>query len=251
MKSKKFKFLIIIAVIITVLWLVYTAFVKAMPNLIPVLEEGNEVEIEDYLRSTNSFGGMMALALLQFIQVISILIPGAPIQIAAGIVYGVLKGFFICHISYTLSNLAVFLFARKFGSSLAGQGPLDVNKKIAKFNLFINGRSPAYITMLACLIPLMPNGIVPYAAARTRIRTRNFVLAVYVGSFIPIFVMCSIGSRVLQGDFLFAALIFAAFIALVVILYRLRDAVLDILMNIISKHHQKRTEQKDEVKTRQ
>jgi uncharacterized membrane protein YdjX (TVP38/TMEM64 family) len=250
LKNKKLKLLIVIAIIIAVLGLVYLAFVKMMPDLIPVLEKGNEVEIEDYLRSSNSFIGLIALALLQFLQVISILIPGAPIQIAAGIVYGVVKGFFICHISYTLSNLTVFLFARKFGSSMSEKGPVDVSKKLAKFNLFINGRSPAYITMLACLIPLMPNGIIPYAAARTRICTKNFTLAVYVGSFIPIFVMCSIGSRILQGDFLFATLIFAAFITLVVILYRLRDTILDIMLEILNRHNQKKDKNNDQLKTR-
>lgn len=247
MKKRMIHIIALTAVFIAVIGLIYMAFVKIMPGLIPALERGNAEEIESYLRSSNSFGGFVALALLQFLQVISIVIPGAPIQIAAGIVYGALKGFFLCHISYVISNLCVFLFARKFGFDIIGKE----NKKLAKVNAFINGRSPAYMTMLACLVPLMPNGVVPYAAANTRIRTRNFILAVYVGSFIPILVMCSIGGRILEGDFLFAVLIFAAFIILVVVLYRMRNTVLEILLKMIKKHNEKKLEKNRMLKNKE
>lgn len=56
--------------------------------------------------------GLICTALLQFLQVVSIVLPGAPIQVAAGIVYGVWKGSAICYVSHVSANLAVFAASR-------------------------------------------------------------------------------------------------------------------------------------------
>ncbi len=66
-----------------VLGLFYAAFVKAMPDLWPVLKSGSEPEMEAYLASADNAAGLICTALLQFLQVVSIVLPGAPIQVAA------------------------------------------------------------------------------------------------------------------------------------------------------------------------
>ena len=50
-----------------------------------------------------------------------------------------------------------------------------------KIDFLKKERHPAYMTAMACLIPVLPNGIIPYAAARTKIRLYEFALAMVLG----------------------------------------------------------------------
>ena len=205
--------------------LVYLAFGQAVPELIPLLRSGDEEQIAAYIGSQNRVLGILSTALLAFLQPVSIILPGAPIQIAAGIVYGTLKGFLICHISYVLSNLVVFYLARVLGRKM--------DKYIFKFsdkvNFLQDAQYPAYMTAMACLIPVVPNGIIPYAAARTRMRFHEFLIAVVLGSFFPILVMCAIGKRILHGEYFYAAALLLFCLVVVIILTLLRHKIVPLM----------------------
>ncbi len=201
--------------------LVYLAFLRFAPDLLPLLESGNEDAIAAYLGAQNEFTGILSTALLAFIQPVSIVLPGAPIQIAAGIVYGTLKGFLICHSAYVFANVVIFYLARV----LRGQIEAYVSRFSSKINFLQNAQYPVYMTAMACLVPLVPNGIVPYAAARTRMKLYEFLLAVILGSFFPILIMCAIGKQILHGDYLYAAALFGFDLAVVIVLTRLRAQV--------------------------
>ena len=79
--------------------LVYLIFRSSAPGLMPAIKDGDTEAIEKYLESNANVKGMILTAVLQIVQVISIVIPSLPIQVAAGVVFGVLKGFIICHIA--------------------------------------------------------------------------------------------------------------------------------------------------------
>ena len=205
-----------------VLGLVYLAFVKAMPDLWPVLKSGKEAEIEAYLASADHTVGMICTALLQFLQVVSIILPGAPIQIAAGIVYGVWKGGALCYLSYVAANLTVFAAARRLGGLLDRWLPARDAGLLQKIKFLSDAEMPVYMTAMACIIPVVPNGIIPYAAARSPMKFWQFAAAVCGGSVIPIFVMCLIGGRILAGEYLLAVLVFAVSLAVVLLLTHFR-----------------------------
>ena len=226
LKSNSFRALLkrlaIIVVCVGVLCgLVYLAFLRFAPELLPLLKSGNEDAIAAYLGSQNTFTGILSTAILAFIQPVSIVLPGAPIQIAAGIVYGTLKGFLLCHCAYVLANVAVFYLARVLRERLEQY----VRPFSSKLNFLQNAQYPVYMTAMACLIPLVPNGIVPYAAARTHMKLHEFLLAVVLGSFFPVLIMCAIGKQILHGEYLYAAVLFGFDLAVVVVLTRFRAQV--------------------------
>ena len=211
--------------------LVYLAFGQAAPELLPLLRSGDEEKIAAYLGSQNSITGILSTALLAFLQPVSIILPGAPIQIAAGVVYGTLKGFLICHISYVLSNLVVFYLARVLGQKMDRY----VSRFSEKVNFLQDTQYPAYMTAMACLIPVVPNGIIPYAAARTRMRFHEFLIAVVLGSFFPILVMCAIGKRILQGEYFYAAALLGFCLVVVIILTLLRKPIVKLMHKVGQK----------------
>ena len=225
-KTTLLRIALVLGVAALVLGLFYLAFVKAMPDLWPVLKSGSEPEIEAYLASADSAVGLICTAMLQFLQVVSIILPGAPIQIAAGIVYGVWKGAAICYMAYVSANLAVFTAARHLGNLLDRFAPSGGGGIFQKVKFLSDAEMPVYMTAMACIIPVVPNGIIPYAAARTPMNFWQFAAAACGGSAVPIFVMCLIGGRILAGEYLLAVLVFGVSLGLVVVLTRFRGPLM-------------------------
>lgn len=238
MSRRTARFLLILGLVLVVSLLLYFAFATLMPGLWPLLEKGDSDAIENYLLSESTFTGMLCMALLQFVQVVSIVIPGAPIQIAGGIVYGIWRGFIICHLSFVSANAVVFRVARRFGNRMEELFPSQ-NKKGAKLLALLNSSDPAYMTALASLMPGIPNGIIPYAAAHTNLTFPQFITAVYLGSAVPILIMCAIGKHILNGDFVTAILSYAIMVACILLLFFNRVKILNLARSIRDKHRQK------------
>jgi uncharacterized membrane protein YdjX (TVP38/TMEM64 family) len=227
--KKNYLVRILAAIIILILaaGLIYFAFLTAMPELIPLLQNGSVTEIENYLRSSDKLTGLIFTALLQAVQVFSVVLPGMPIQIAAGIVYGIWRSFFVCHLSSVLANVLVFIAVRRFGAKMDKISPIE--RKDSKLDFLLKSDTPAYMTVVACLIPILPNGFIPYVAAKTKIKTLKFALAVYFGSLFPVLVLCAVGSKILQGGYIMSAVLFISLCVVVLLLAIFRGRVLKII----------------------
>lgn len=201
--------------------IVFVSLNAILPGFFDILEHGNQTEIEQYIRGFGSIRGMLLAFLLQFIQILSIFFPGGPIQIAIGIVFGTLIGFIICHVGYVLANLLVFFSARKLGNRL---DQLFAGSSRTKRLRFISeAKHPGYVVALSCLMPFLPNGLVPYIAARTKITTLQFLISVYLGSIPTLLLLCAIGNKLLLGDYLKVAILCALLVAGVLLLYFFRN----------------------------
>ena len=63
------------------------------------------------------FWGGAFFILVTAVQVVAAVVPGGPIEIAAGYCFGVLPGALICDIGMTIGSMLVFLLVRRFGMS--------------------------------------------------------------------------------------------------------------------------------------
>ncbi len=198
-----------------------------MPDLIPLLRQDNEKDIEEYLRSQSTFVGGLCVVLLQAVQIISIILPGAPIQIAAGVIYGTLKAFILCHTASVATHVTVFYCARNLGDKLNKIAPTE--HKISKLDFLLKSDLPWYMTTVAYLMPLLPNGIIAYVAAKTDITLGRFAVAAYVGNIFSILILCAIGSSILAGDYTISVVLLAVLFAVVILLWKYKDEVLGFL----------------------
>ncbi|MDD2355998.1 MAG: VTT domain-containing protein [Lachnospiraceae bacterium] len=210
-----------IAVVAAVVYLVWQAFGQMLPDLIPLLKEGNSEKIAAYLEEEGAWTGMLCVFVLAFLQVVSIIMPGMPIQVAAGAIYGWWKGFIICFLGYWMANLAVFMFARKVNNRMLEK--VSSGKKTAWLMEKLNSTQPGFVIGIACLLPGIPNGIVPYIAARSRIRFWEFAEAVAVGCWIPIFCFCLTGRFLLQGKYVYGVVVIIIQIVIIVVVILKRD----------------------------
>ena len=232
----------LIGAFLAVLAMILFSLEAILPGFIEVLELGDQQAIVSYIRDFGSVGGVALAFLLQFVQIISVFFPGGPIQIAIGIVFGTYAGFFICYSGYVLANIAVFFSARKLGNRL-DRLFTDGESSPPRFRFLTEARHPGYVVALSCLIPLLPNGLVPYIAARTKITFWHFLLSVGLGCIPTLLLLNAIGNNLLQGDYLTMALLGGLLIVGVVLLYLLRNRI----FAFFERQHAERDERREKI----
>ncbi len=229
--------LVLIAAFAVVLSIILLSFNAILPGFADELQHGDQQELVRYIRGFGSVGGVLLAMLLQIVQIISIFFPGGPIQVAIGVVFGTLWGFVICHVGYVLANIAVFFSARRLGNRL-DQLFSASNASESRFRFLTESQHPGFVVALACLIPMLPNGLVPYIAARTKITFWQFFFSVYLGSIPTLLMLNAIGNKLLHGDYLSVALLGAVLVIGVALLYLFRKRIFALVDHL----HDKRDE---------
>ncbi|MGN0361327.1 MAG: TVP38/TMEM64 family protein [Bilifractor sp.] len=199
---KLFAYIAILAIAIFVIWF---AFGDMIPQYLKLLHSGDEKEIERFISKEASWKGPISIILLAALQVVSIVFPGFAIQIASGVIYGWFRSFLMCYFGFLLGNLLVFFFARKMGNQIAGFAPVKKNKN-SWIREKLKTTKPEFVVAFVNLLPILPNGIIPYIAAGSSISTLNYFLAIALTSWIQIFFNCLAGGFIKHGQYLFMVL---------------------------------------------
>jgi uncharacterized membrane protein YdjX (TVP38/TMEM64 family) len=210
-----------LVLLILMTWLAFGNAVKTFPPLFRLLQKGDEHQIAAYLERQGQWRGILVIVLFSIIQVISIVIPGMAIQVAAGLIYGWWKAFFMCYFGFVAGNCLVFIFARQVGDRLTRH--FTSRNKDSWIMGKINSGRPEFVFGMACLIPGIPNGIIPYIAASSKVRSVGFGVAVAASSWLQILLNCLAGAFLMRGQYLFVVLSFAAQILLIVVMFLKRD----------------------------
>ena len=223
-KNTIYRVLFFTVIVLLAALLVYFALREALPELLALLRHGSPDDIVAYLEENSTFRGVLCTALLQMVQVWSVVISGTPIQIAAGMAYGILGGFAICHLASAVAHLLAMLAYRRMGKRLEKWLPVEGKK--TKLDFLLKSDTPAYTVVLACLIPILPNGVIPVVAAKTSIKPWEYFLAIWGGSAPNIFLCCMLGSQILRGGLLVTVILAAVMLVVVLLLWKYQDKVL-------------------------
>ena len=92
-RTKRLAVIAAAAVILVMVLLIIETFRLLLPGLWTAFSSGDEQALSDYLTSEGRLRSFLTLWFLAFVQVVSLVIPAMPVQLAAGIAYGPWKGF--------------------------------------------------------------------------------------------------------------------------------------------------------------
>lgn len=197
------------------------------PELMVAFKSGDEAAIELYLEQNNNIQGIVLTVVLQIIQVMSIVIPCMPIQVAAGVVFGTVRGFLITWLANLLANTLVYLIYKNAQKKLDEILNLKSNGKLTK--LLNSALPPSVMVGLTALIPAIPNGFVPYLAVMAKVPLLQFVIAIAVGSFAPVLTLNIIGHRILSGDYTLVIILIVVAIAAVLLLVKFQNQIMNFI----------------------
>jgi len=157
----------------------------------------------------------IVFVLMVFLQVIVALVPGEPLEIAAGYAFGFVEGTVLCIAGITLASAVVFLFVKRFGIRLVRI--FFSEEQIASVRFLHDRKRLFIVTAILFLIPGTPKDVMTYCVGLTDMKLPSWLLIAAFAR-IPSIVTSTAGGDALGGqDYRFAlfAFLLAAILALI------------------------------------
>lgn len=211
-----FSLIIIFSIIIPIIF-------NILPHIIFLYKSDNKHALYEYLHSFGS-KGILILIILQVFQVLSFVIPAPIIWITAGLTYEPLEALFCCIIGIVIGNSIAFYLGRKFGNRLIDA--LISKGNLSKFSYIENSKHAVLIEFLLYLIPIIPNSIIPYIYARTKISYFKFISIIAVACIPSILFSAYFGHIAISGHMTAAAIIILLSLITAVLLFYKHDKIM-------------------------
>lgn len=152
--------------------------------------------LEAYIQSQGARGIWIFMGLV-ILQIFSALVPGGPFEIAAGFLYGPIRGALICDAAMMVGSTAVFLLSRKFGRKFVGLYLSDEQIESVRFLNDTSGKTFVMVFLLF-LIPGTPKDVLSYVVGMTGITLLQWLFITGVGRF-PAIVLSTLGGDALEA----------------------------------------------------
>ena len=127
----------------------------------------------DYVKANGVLGPLMMLGVMA-LQVIVAIIPGEPIELGAGFVFGWLEGALLCLAGSAIASALVYLAVRKWGVKLVEL--FFPREKILKFSFLQNEKKLDLLVFVLFLIPGTPKDMLTYVVGLTPMKLSTFLL---------------------------------------------------------------------------
>lgn len=195
-----------------------------VPGLWASISSGNADALETFLEGQDQLYSALLLWLLSFVQVLSIVIPCLPIQLAAGMALGTWAGFAVTFSATVAAHMTVFAIAVRAKNLLrcVAQEYPRVGKILDTLSV---SRNRTYYTVMILLAPGLPNGAIPYAAANSGLKPWLYLAALLVALPVPGWMTCAAGDLALSGNLLSSVVMLGGLYAVVALLWAKRNTL--------------------------
>jgi len=166
-------------------------------------------EPEQFRRWMDARGASGRLAFLGMVilQIFVAVIPGEPLEIAAGYAFGFWEGTFLCILGMTIGGILVFSFVRKFGT--AAVEVFFSRERIQSLKILQNNKRLTFFVALIFLIPGTPKDLLSYAVGLTPIRLSHWLLITSICRIPSVITSTMGGSALGSGELPEALIVFA------------------------------------------
>nr|WP_288974213.1 VTT domain-containing protein [uncultured Blautia sp.] len=124
--------------------------------------------------STLGIYGTFVILLIQIAQVIIAFIPGEPIEIIAGALYGGIKGLLICIVGCVIASGAIFYLCKKFGLPFVDK--FFNKRKLEKYNFLYDSEKLDIVIFILFFVPGTPKDMLTYIVGLTPMKLSRFLL---------------------------------------------------------------------------
>lgn len=174
---------------------------------IPLIKLAGEPEqFREWVASKGIWGPVLYMALVIF-QILIAFIPGEPLEIVAGYVFGTMKGTVLCLAAASIGSIVVLFLVRKFGKAL-----LEIyfdKEKIESLSFLQSSERKIVIFLILFLVPGTPKDLLCYYGGLTDISLPLLIFICTVCRF-PSIITSTVGGDALgTGQYAFAVIVFA------------------------------------------
>lgn len=164
------------------------------------------------LISSLGFTGWLLLLGIQYIQIVVAFIPGGPVQLVAGALFGPLGGLATCVLGMVLATATVFALVNRYGHRVIS---LFVKKKeLADYKFLHDSKRLEFLIVMLFLIPGTPKDVLTYLFALTEIKLSRFMLLSTIARIPAVLTSVLAGDSIINGQWLRAVIYFVIIAAI-------------------------------------
>ncbi len=185
-------------------------FLALCALLIPYVLSLREPETRETFRAfIDSLGviGVLLMLVLQMLQIIVAIIPGEPIEVLLGVMYGTFGGLTLSLLGIAIGQSAVYFLIRRYGLAFAAKF-VDV-KKFGNLKFLSTDSSRDTLVFLLFFIPGTPKDILTYFVPFTGMKFSHFIILTTLARIPSVASSTWAGATLSEGMIAKSAVIFA------------------------------------------
>ena len=172
-KKEKVINIIKISIICLLIITAITLIVIYLPNIYKLIDKDNQDNLINKIRN-KGINGWFIFLLIQILQVVISFIPGEPVEVIGGVIYGAFGGLLTCMLGCLIGSMIVYFLSFKLGKSF---NKLFVKEKDFNEVKFLkNEKRVEELVFIFYFIPGTPKDIITYLAPYTKIKPLKFFL---------------------------------------------------------------------------
>lgn len=173
---------------------------------------------DEQLRQTTDqlgWAGYLTFTLICALQVFCPFLPAQPIQVLAGIAYGVPVGLACCGIGFLLGCLGIYMLCKLFGNRLQGFFMRDTQVDMAAL---AHSNKLTLILILLYLIPALPYAMICFFAVSIGFSLGRYFLVNSLGALPSILISVALGNMTITSNSTVTLAVFAVLIVLMILI---------------------------------
>lgn len=167
---------------------------------------GKPLEFREWVDAKGAWGPLLYMTLVVF-QILIAFIPGEPLEIVAGYVFGTFRGTLYCIAAASIGSIIVILLVRKFGKAI-----LEIyfdKEKIEGLSFLKSSDRKIVVFLILFIVPGTPKDLLCYYGGLTDIPLPLLIFICTICRF-PSIITSTIGGDALgTGRYGFAVIVFA------------------------------------------
>ncbi len=180
--------------------------IRYFPFFVSLKDEQVRMEWIAHLRSAG-FAGFLTAAGVQVLQVVVAVIPGEPVEIVMGYLYGTWGGLGVCLLGIFAGTLVILLLVKMLGASFVKD--VISEKKMGKLRFLHNAKGLDMVVFILFLIPGTPKDVLTYFVPLTPMKPARFLLIATFARIPSVVSSTLIGASLGQNRWGLGILIFA------------------------------------------
>lgn len=179
------------------------------------------------------FRGYFTIALLSMMQILIAFLPAEPIQVLAGVSFGLPLGILWCAVGVLMGNSVIFLLYKFYGNGV---------KQYFVKNLHINFEKAqkstrfAAIIIILYLLPAIPYGMICFLAASVGMKYHRYIALTMIGSLPSVFIGVGLGNMAMAHSWELSFIIFVVLLILIGIAIIKKKSLFAKLNSYIDRH---------------